>query len=121
MWEEQGAGEAQQAYSRSPGYRGCLGRVHSSFHHPPPLASFVSLIPRWMEPGGRGWLLGFSAQLVNILHSLLPSGPVLGTAFPPGPRDSPFCPNPLRERAEWLTASQPQRQGEVGAPAPGSV
>lgn len=65
VWEEQGAGKAQQAYSRSPGYGGCPGRVHSSFHHPPPLHSFVSLIPRWSlekEAGSWGFLLSLSAS-----------------------------------------------------------
>lgn len=44
---------------------GCPGWVHSSFHHPPPLASFVSLIPRRTleeEAGSWGFLLSLSAS-----------------------------------------------------------
>lgn len=62
VWEGQGAGEAERACSRSPGWGGWSGRLHSSSHGPPPLASSVPLILQ-VEPGRRAPLFGFPCSV----------------------------------------------------------
>lgn len=122
MWEQQGASEAEQAYSRSPGWGG-FPRV-APFLLPPAPAPRL-LCP--FSPSGGAWRKRLARWVFcsACQHPPAPFSPqALLPAHPPPLGEMGMAPSALilSEKGQGdLADCQPGKRGEMRAPAPSSV